>query len=355
MKKVVVGALAASLVFSQGIGIADAKGKEPKKPVKVDKDKNGIPDDWQAKYRLGYGKSVATKDNDKDGLNNLQEYQLNLNPISKNTDKDRLPDGQEDNDKDELTNVQELQAKLDPLKADTDNDGVKDAEEDNDSDGLNTKEEFIVGTNPIKGDSDKDGLADGEEDKDKDELENSVEFDLEYNPNKRDSDKDGLLDGEEDKDKDKIENAVEVELGYNPNDSDSDDDGIKDDKEDFDGDGVSNAGEVEELEIELVDMADLEFELEYEISRDGSEIKIKDEIGIEDSETIVERLDLTPDMTDEELIDQVKQVLGVNEFAELEIKAEFMGGQELEAKREFEEDDKDQGDEDQDDEDKDEE
>lgn len=336
MKKVVVGALAASLVFSQGLGIVDAKGEAPKKPMKVDKDKNGIPDDWQAKYHLGYGKPVATKDNDKDGLNNIQEYQLNLNPISKNTDKDKLLDGQEDNDKDGLMNQQELQAKLSPLTADTDKDGVGDAEEDNDSDELNTKEEFAAGTNPIKTDSDKDGLADGEEDEDKDELENSVEFDLQYNPNKRDSDKDGLLDGEEDKDKDELENAVEVELGYNPNDSDSDDDGLQDDKEDFDGDGVSNKSEVEEIEIELVDLAGLEFELEYEISKEGSETKVRDEIGIENSETIVKRLDLTPYMKGEELVDQVKQVLGVNEFAELEIKVEFAGGQGLEAKREFE-------------------
>lgn len=88
MKKLAVGALAASLIFSQGLGVADAKGKDTKKAkikkvAQVDSDQNGIPDDWQEKYHLGKGKSIATKDFDKDGLTNIQEYQLNLNPKRK--------------------------------------------------------------------------------------------------------------------------------------------------------------------------------------------------------------------------------------------------------------------------------
>ncbi len=92
MKKLFIGTLAATMMFSYSTGVADAKGKstvKKKKVVQVDKDRNGIPDVWQKKYHLGSGKSIATKDFDKDGLNNLQEYQLNLNPKLKDTDKDK--------------------------------------------------------------------------------------------------------------------------------------------------------------------------------------------------------------------------------------------------------------------------
>lgn len=309
MKKLVIGALTASLILSFGLGVADAKGKGTKKDKthkteKVDKDRNGIPDVWQKKYNLGYGKSVPKRDNDKDGLNNFFEYKLNLNPKSKDTDKDKLPDGKEDYDKDQLTNLQDIQAKLNPLTKDTDKDGIKDAEEDNDSDKLNTKEEFIVGTNSTNADSDKDGITDGEEDRDNDKIANYLEF----------------------------------ELGYNPKNSDSDRDGLKDGDEDFDRDGVPNSNEVKELEIKLIDSYGKKFKLEYELSKEELEIKFKDEIGITDPKTVVDRLTLTPDLTEEELIDQVKRVLGINTFSELKIEVEFVNGQELEVNKDADKD-----------------
>lgn len=46
--------------------------------------------------------------------------------------------------------------------------------------------------------------------------------------------------------------------------------------------------------------------MEYELSREELEIKFKDEIGIMDPKTVVDQLTLTPDITEEELIDQVK-------------------------------------------------
>lgn len=73
MKKVAIGVLAASLILTQGLQ-TEAKSK---KSTLIDKDKNGIHDDWQKKYKLGKGKSVAQKDPDKDGLSNVLEYQLN--------------------------------------------------------------------------------------------------------------------------------------------------------------------------------------------------------------------------------------------------------------------------------------
>jgi hypothetical protein len=133
MKKVLVGCLALTLLFSQGLSYANAKGNDMKKSHNktkvIDKNKNGIPDRWELKYKLGLGKDVAKKDNDKDGLNNLIEYKLNLNPTSNDTDKDKILDGNEDYDIDGLCNEAELELGTKPEDPDSDKDKIKDGSE----------------------------------------------------------------------------------------------------------------------------------------------------------------------------------------------------------------------------------
>lgn len=69
---------------------------------------HGMPDKWETQYGIK-GSNAAKSDKDKDGLNNLREYRLGLNPIQK------------DSDKDGLSNKQEYSLKLSPKKADSDN------------------------------------------------------------------------------------------------------------------------------------------------------------------------------------------------------------------------------------------
>ena len=121
-KKVLASGLALTLLFSQGITNVDAKAKV------VDKNKNGISDKWEKKYKLK-GKSMAKMDYDKDGLTTLIEYKLNLNPKKADTDKDKVLDGQEDSDKDGVTNASEVELGLNPKDSDTDNDKIKDGSE----------------------------------------------------------------------------------------------------------------------------------------------------------------------------------------------------------------------------------
>ena len=103
-KKVLASGLALTLLFSQGLTNVDAKSK-----AKIDdKNKNGLSDKWEKKYKLT-GKSMAKMDYDKDGLTTLVEYKLNLNPKSADTDKDGVLDGQEDSDKDGLSNLAEVE------------------------------------------------------------------------------------------------------------------------------------------------------------------------------------------------------------------------------------------------------
>ncbi|RFU62731.1 hypothetical protein [Bacillus sp. V59.32b] len=123
MKKLFIGVLSLSLLFSAGLTTADAKAKKV-----VDKNKNGIDDKWEKKYKLK-GKNIAAQDNDKDGLTNLIEYKLNLNPKSADTNKNKKLDGQEDKDKDGVSNLAEIELGLNPTNPDTDKDKIKDGKE----------------------------------------------------------------------------------------------------------------------------------------------------------------------------------------------------------------------------------
>ncbi len=128
-----------------------------------DRNKNSIPDKWEAKYHLSLKKNQAKGDADKDGLRNIDEYKAKTNPRKADTDKDGIKDGQEDPDSDRLANVQERACRTHPRKADTDRDGTADGAEDADCDGLENLAEFVQGCNPWDDDSDDDGVWDGAE------------------------------------------------------------------------------------------------------------------------------------------------------------------------------------------------
>lgn len=126
-KKVLACGLGLSLLFAQGFTTAEAKGKPEKNKV-ADKNKNGIADNWEKKYKLS-GKNIAAQDNDKDGLNNLWEYKLNLDPQKADSNNNGVADGQEDFDKDGLGNLSEGDFGFNPTNPDTDRDQMKDGDE----------------------------------------------------------------------------------------------------------------------------------------------------------------------------------------------------------------------------------
>ncbi|MHA1499180.1 MAG: NosD domain-containing protein [Promethearchaeota archaeon] len=197
------------------------------------------------------------EDTDSDGLYNILEIKLGLNPLSNDTDGDDLTDFEEyygitnpqlnDTDSDGLLDGEEINIyNTDPLQDDTDSDGLLDGEEiniyntdplqdDTDSDGLLDGEEInTYGTDPLLDDTDSDGLSDYNElniyntdplnedsdsdtmpdkweidnlldpltndtafDPDNDFLTNLEEFQSNTQPFNADTDSDGLLDGEE--------------------------------------------------------------------------------------------------------------------------------------------------------------
>jgi len=140
-------------------------------PLEPDTDGDGIEDGKE----LDYNANPLLRDTDKDGL--VDGYEIlytNTNPDTKDSDNDGIEDAYEDSDADGLTNLEEFFYKSDAADIDTDKDKLPDGEEVN-----------IYGTDPINPDSDTDGIKDG------DELELGF---IATNP---DSDNDSILDGEE--------------------------------------------------------------------------------------------------------------------------------------------------------------
>ncbi len=157
------------------------------------------------------------KDDDGDGLINLEEINHGTNSSDPDTDDDGLDDGEEvyEGSDGYVT---------DPLSPDTDGDNITDYEEV--EEGLDG---FI--TNPNKADTDDDGLTDWEE-----------VFRYKTIPTAKDSDDDGLIDSLE----------LDESDGHttDPMRWDSDNDGIPDGWKDLNNNGVKNLGEFEDFDLD---------------------------------------------------------------------------------------------------------
>ena len=111
---------------------------------------------------LAIGTDVNNADTDGDGLPDHTEYiVLGLDPLSVDTDRNGVKDGDEDSDGDGLLNAEEVAANTSPLLKDTDGDGLTDLEEcrehktsptdrDTDGDGADDLTEISIGSDPLK-------------------------------------------------------------------------------------------------------------------------------------------------------------------------------------------------------------
>ncbi|MDC0478797.1 gliding motility-associated C-terminal domain-containing protein [Flavobacteriaceae bacterium] len=221
---------------TDGDGYSDLIDHFPTDPFEyIDSDRDGLGD-------------VYDRDDDNDGVSDIEELSRRTDPKNADSDGDGLTDFEEvtlgtdprkvDSDNDEVPDGVENEQGTDPLKKDTDGDGIPDGEDkmpnnadedfDNDQDGIGDNkdpdddndgsldtEEIINGTDPNDPDSDNDGSNDGEE------------FERNTDPLNPDSDQDGILDGDDD-------------FPLDPNKSDdADGDGIPDDEDpDDDNDGL---------------------------------------------------------------------------------------------------------------------
>ncbi|MFW9996579.1 MAG: hypothetical protein ACFFD4_31330 [Candidatus Odinarchaeota archaeon] len=136
-------------------------------PLPVDIDGDGMDDKWERKYGLDpYFFADKFLDSDQDGLVNVLEWFLGINPNNADSDGDFLPDGWEylggfypavddagsDNDNDGLPAYYEYLMELNPR--------INDAAKDKDNDGLTNLQEFSFGSLANQSDSDLDGMSD---------------------------------------------------------------------------------------------------------------------------------------------------------------------------------------------------
>jgi hypothetical protein len=94
-----------------------------------DRNHDQISDKWEKKFNLSLKVDQSNKDQDRDHVDNLNEFQEGTNPRDKDSDNDGRKDGREDSDHDGLNNMGEDQTSNLPDDQDTDNDGIEDGDE----------------------------------------------------------------------------------------------------------------------------------------------------------------------------------------------------------------------------------
>jgi hypothetical protein len=116
-------------IFVVGIAAVAAMLIIPSAASAKDRNHDQIPDKWEKKFNLSLKVDQANKDQDRDKVDNLNEFQEGTNPRDRDSDDDGVADGKEDSDHDGLNNKNEDMTANLPDDKDTDNDGTKDDDE----------------------------------------------------------------------------------------------------------------------------------------------------------------------------------------------------------------------------------
>lgn len=115
----IAGAFAALAVLAVGSATAIAK----------DRNRDRIPDRWEKRFHLSLRVDQANKDQDRDKVDNRNEFEEGTNPRDMDSDNDGVRDGREDADHDGLNNRNEDASANLPDDRDTDNDRTEDGDE----------------------------------------------------------------------------------------------------------------------------------------------------------------------------------------------------------------------------------
>lgn len=107
--------------------------------------------------------ALGDADTDRDGLADVIELNIGLDPNDPDSDDDGIFDGKEDNDSDGVTNDVEAFLGFDLAAVDSDLDGINDDKEDRDFDTVPDFKEVLAGSSINNIDSDSDGFSDDAE------------------------------------------------------------------------------------------------------------------------------------------------------------------------------------------------
>jgi hypothetical protein len=203
---------------TSGTGITDVSSTPP------DSDNDWVDDDWELRFGLSSSDFMdAYTDTDNDGLNNLNEYNYNLDPGEYDMDGDCFSDGGEITSGTDPKDPQNHPKNTDGDCIDDDwedeydciDSTINDKDLDADNDTLTNGQEYSWGTDPCNDDTDGDGMPDW--------------WEIRYGLNPR------LNDADDDPDGDDFTNIDEYRGGANPRDKndipltlDTDGDGIPD-------------------------------------------------------------------------------------------------------------------------------
>lgn len=97
--------------------------------VSGDRNGDGISDRWAKKHGLKANVNQANRDQDRDRVKNICEFEARMDPRDRNSDNDRRSDGREDSDRDGVVNLVESKVGSGCGEQDSDDDGVDDGDE----------------------------------------------------------------------------------------------------------------------------------------------------------------------------------------------------------------------------------
>src|SRR5436305_15036548 len=97
-RMIVIGlaaALAAGLMVLPAGASARHKHKSCPRSARVDRNRDRIPDRWECRHNLSLKVKQSRRDPDRDGLNNLGEFEAGDDPHKADSDRDGVKDGAE--------------------------------------------------------------------------------------------------------------------------------------------------------------------------------------------------------------------------------------------------------------------
>jgi hypothetical protein len=185
----------------------------PAQASRTDIDGDGIPNRWERTHGMNPQRAAdALRDFDQDRLTNRAEYRLRIRIRDEDSDNDGHDDGDEIRDGRPSTDVDDRN---------TDDDRLLDGDEDADRDGVDNEDE----------DDAREGCRLDDDDADGDNVDDEDENELDLQVGDSDSDDDGVRDGEEDEDEDGESNEDEDDSDWDDCDGDRDGDGEEDEDE----------------------------------------------------------------------------------------------------------------------------